>query len=112
MLVFLILLAAAPAAAQDYGAWAATVMRAHLKDPTSVMQAERTPPFQARVAFRKQVVVCVRLNARNSFGGYTGTQTHSVVFYHDGDVVLFPQTDAGCDRAGWVPFTELTPRAY
>ena len=97
-----------PAAAQtNYAQIAANVLLANLRDPTSVMQAQRTPPFQTRVGFRPAVVVCVRLNATNAFGGYTGSKTHSIVFWRPDDPILMERTDVGCDRAGWRSFPEI-----
>lgn len=92
------------AAPPNYPQLAADAVRAALRDPSSVRDAMRTPPFEG---YFGTVNVCVRMNAKNAFGGYTGPQVMVVMFKGD-RVKLVPDTNPGCDKYGWKPFVELT----
>lgn len=54
--------------------------------------------------------VCVRANARNSFGGYTGEKENLIGLYDDGrpPEALYPGSDAPvCETKAHTPFPEL-----
>lgn len=52
--------------------------------------------------------VCIRLNAKNSFGGYTGLQEHVITIYDNGapPIIQEPTIVSGCG-AGYEPFPEM-----
>lgn len=91
----------AEAAAADYGPFPAdfeqTIRRfnaARLKDPASAQYAAWSAPqtywFGTRDTSTYGYLVCVALNAKNSFGGYTGFQTDGYLL-RGGVVVRFFQ---------------------
>jgi hypothetical protein len=48
-----------------------------LKDPRSIQDAEISPPLKNS---SEGTSVCVRLNAKNSYGGYTGIKSYTFFF--------------------------------
>lgn len=47
-------------------------------DPYSVRDSEAAPPFRNRKAFYDTWTLCIRNNAKNKFGGYTGLQATAI----------------------------------
>jgi hypothetical protein len=58
----------------------AAYLRATLKDPTSVRDPMIGEPQNTWMGVGYRYTVCVRFNAKNSYGGYTGPQNHLAVF--------------------------------
>lgn len=90
----------------NYRAQIAAYLKQTLKDPYSVWDAEISEPT---TLFGGDVPgVCVRMNAKNSFGGYVGIQTTSISF-RDGVVrgTTEPVSEA-CSNVHWSPFPEMS----
>jgi hypothetical protein len=89
-----------------------------LKDPPSVRNAEISDVHVRAQVFENQktpaVVVCVRLNAKNSYGGYTGRQYYHYSFEDKqiARVFLEDTPPLGCEKYHKVysPFLEIMPK--
>ena len=63
----------------------AAYIKANWKDPASIREAEIAAPVEEivpaeyRSQFAPRWVVCLRLNAKNSYGGYTGRTMYHVL---------------------------------
>lgn len=93
----------------------AAYIKANWKDPQSIRDAEIAAPLmevippQMAGILPPRWVVCVRMNAKNSFGGYTGRRVHYVRMEKD-QVAHAVATDhlmTTCDAAKWEPFAEV-----
>jgi hypothetical protein len=75
------------------------------KDPDSVRDAMISGPSKAMFGWR----VCLKANARNGFGGYTGQNMYSVLLYANGNPPLLQQTTIydGCGSEYFEAFHEL-----
>jgi len=60
------------------------VVTASLKDPDSA----RFGPMQATYSLQTGTTICGMINARNSFGGYTGDKPYLVVISDSGEAAL------------------------
>jgi hypothetical protein len=88
----------------------ADTLRRTLKDPYSVRSAEISQPsirFAGILNGGEGVVVCVRYNAKNSFGAYTGLRTTGFVF--NARVIQAELSDGSlaCQGQAFFPFAEL-----
>jgi len=94
----------------DYREKASAYLRRTLKDPYSVRDAQITEPaviFVGLVNGGTAPGVCVQMNAKNSFGAYTGIQVTAVVF-RDGQVIAaIPPVFDTCTKSTWLPFPEM-----
>ena len=80
--------------------------RDYLIDPYSVRDAEISSVMDAPGG--KMQFVCVKANARNAMGGYTGRQTISVRMVGSRPVSTNPNAYAcGMPLLRWYPFKEL-----
>ena len=50
--------------------------------------------------------VCVRLNSKNSYGGYTGIRTYAFFFKGETPVIIGLSLD-GCQQAAYSAFPEI-----
>ena len=91
----------------SYKAELLAFMRTYLNDPTNVREASISDPVQRAVAGARRYYVCVRYNARDSSGQYTGTADR-VAFYLDGrfDRILERPQDF-CQGVTYAAFPEL-----
>lgn len=91
----------------SYKAELLAFMRTYLNDPTNVREAAISEPIQRPVAGARRYYVCVRYNARDSSGQYTGTADRAA-FYLDGrfDRVIERAQDY-CPAQSYAPFPEL-----
>jgi len=67
----------------NYRAELLAFMRTYLNDPTNVREAAISEPIQRNVAGSRRYFLCVRYNARDSSGQYTGVADRAA-FYLDG----------------------------
>lgn len=76
------------------------------KDADSIKQASISAT-QRHLGFMWHV--CVRLNAKNTFGGYTGERENLIGIYDDArpPAVLMENAAMNCDPLPHVPFPEL-----
>jgi len=86
-------------------------MRNFLHDPYSVREAEISGVMAATDVFKKtSLMVCVRGNAKNAYGAYTGLQTYLVYMTPEGRTFGANQDIFAmglCQFAVWRPFTEV-----
>lgn len=94
----------------DYREKVSVYLKRTLKDPYSVRDAQITEPaviFVGLVNGGTAPGVCVQMNAKNSFGAYTGIQAAAVVF-RDGQVIAsIPPVFDTCTKSTWQPFPEM-----
>jgi len=82
------------------------------KDPASIQDAKIGQPYSCigglyHLATPPDTCVCVEVNAKNSFGGYTGLKP-SVVMFSRGKIVDTMEPRLLQDRCeGFTPFPEL-----
>lgn len=79
------------------------------KDPDSIKDASIATPFRYLGLGWK---VCVRLNGKNGFGGYSGLTTYTILVYDNGAPPLMaaPTIYEGCGSAQYSPFPEIEGR--
>lgn len=101
----------APSAGPSYRAKAAAVIRSTIRDPASIRDAYISALLPAGSGRPDIEMACVRLNARNGFGGMTGP-TNLFVNFHEGQAVGAAEDDGGaCDKfAVNQPFNEVMGR--
>lgn len=82
-------------------------LRSTLKDPASVRGAFISQPFVRQMGAGERWVVCIRLNAKNGFGGYSG-QADELAVFADGRLVSISEATAGeCREAPMTTFHEV-----
>jgi hypothetical protein len=67
----------------NYKAELLAFMRTYLNDPTNVREAAISEPIQRNIAGSRRYFLCVRYNARDTSGQYTGVADRAA-FYLDG----------------------------
>jgi len=76
-----------------------TIVRNYIKssyvDPYSVRDSEAAAPFRNKALFFDSWDICIRNNAKNRMGGYTGLTT-SVISVQKGEVVAVDNSDFHC----------------
>jgi hypothetical protein len=91
-------------------AWKET-LRAYMlqtyKDPYSLRDVAVADPVPGTFSYKQGWVACVRVNAKNAYGGYTGLQTTGFVF--EGDHVLIgDDNNAACRQdLAYIPWPEM-----
>lgn len=73
-------------------------------DPYSVRDSEAAPPVRQKAVFFDSWVVCIRNNAKNKMGGYTGRQTSSLSIQQGQIVHVRSNDDFDCRSARFEPF--------
>ncbi|NBJ13693.1 hypothetical protein [Microvirga arsenatis] len=89
-------------------------VRENFKDPYSIRDAEISNSWRTAVSQQQlgqnALAVCVRMNAKNSFGGYTGRKANGFILVN-GKVAGAEEDSAACNNpqraTGWSPFPEL-----
>lgn len=84
-------------------------LRTYLNDPSHIRDAQVSPPVLETVGPGPRYVACVRYNARNSDGKYTGSKVGAAI-YVSGKLDRFldgPPTHELCKDAVYAPFPEL-----
>jgi hypothetical protein len=94
----------------DYRQQVAASLRSSLKDPYSVRDARISLPtrtFAGLIWGGTIPAVCLRYNAKNSFGAYTGIKTYFAHF-QSGQLVRIADNEFACGGdIGYVQFTEI-----
>jgi hypothetical protein len=90
-----------------YRAEIAAHLRATLKDHTSVRDAMVGPVELKRMPLGYRYAACVRFNAKNSYGGYTGLTEHLAIFADGRIVSVYDALIADCQGTVYQPFTEV-----
>ena len=94
---------------QNYKQDILAFMRTYLNDPSHVRDAAVSQPVLKSIGPGQRYIACVRYNARNSDGKYTGDKTGAAIYvsakldqFLDG-----PRTKDLCADAVYMPFPEL-----
>jgi hypothetical protein len=82
-------------------------MRTYLNNPSQVRDAAITEPTQRSIGGRERYVACLRYNARNSAGRYTGASDRLAVFFEGRFDQLIERAAEHCSGAAYTPFPEL-----
>ncbi len=94
----------------------ATYLKPTLFDLYSVRDAQISVPKPGRLStvlsYEEGWVICVRMNAKNRMGGYTGVRTMAILIR--GNTVVAAQDEplhydvhSNCDNAKYEPFPEM-----
>ena len=91
----------------NYRAELLAFMRTYLNDPTNIRQAAIAEPALREIGGYRRYYVCLRYDARDSSGRYTGVSDRAAL-YLDGrfDRLLERQTEL-CGAAAYSAFPEL-----
>ncbi|MDO8811894.1 MAG: hypothetical protein Q7J38_07705 [Gallionella sp.] len=82
----------------------ASYIRNNYVDPHSIIDSEAAPPFRNQKLFYDTWTVCIRNNAKNRFGGYTGRQITAIGIKH-GQIDLVEENEKyDCERVKFEPF--------
>lgn len=74
-------------------------------DPNSVINSEASAPFQTRDTFlHASWTVCIRNNAKNQFGGYTGLRTTEINISNGKVIAVRPENQFSCPNVKFEPF--------
>ncbi len=95
---------------QGYKSDVLAYMRTYLNDPSHIREAAISPPQRKDVGPGDRYMACVRYNARNTDGKYTGAKDGLAV-YVSGKLDRFFDTPRDvreyCKDAAFAPFPEL-----
>jgi hypothetical protein len=83
------------------------MLHGSLEDPTNVRDAAISEPVLKPVAGSTRYVVCLRFNARDSSGQYTGMKNLAAVYFSGRITQLINSTDVQCGGVAFQPFPEL-----
>ena len=91
----------------NYRADLLAFLRTYLNDPTNVRDASISEPIQRHIAGTRRYFLCVRYDARDTGGRYTGVADRAAL-YLDGrfDRLLEKPQDL-CPATAYAPFPEL-----
>lgn len=91
----------------NYRAELLAFLRTYLNDPTNVREASISEPIQRYLAGTRRYFLCVRYNARDSAGQYTGV-TDRAALYLDGRFDrLIEKPQDFCPAPAYAAFPEL-----
>lgn len=85
-------------------------VRSTFKDPYSIKDArisEPTSVFVGLVNGGHVPGVCVAMNAKNGFGGYTGTKVYSVAFSGSSVMMMHEPINNSCQGVTLSPYPEI-----
>jgi hypothetical protein len=91
----------------DYKREILAAMHAYLNDPTSIRDAEITPPALKTVGGYPHYVVCLRFNARKRGTDYAGVKEIAAVFLVGRFDHFLDKAQEQCAGASFAPFPEL-----
>lgn len=100
-----------PEAAQplpaDYRARVAAKVRETFFDPYSIRDASISDPIAGQAILGPVQTVCVRANAKNRMGGYTGLKETAFTFLNGNLSVDSEYAALTCAKAAYGPFPEI-----
>lgn len=91
----------------NYRADLLAFLRTYLNDPTHVREAALSAPALRAVGGEMRYVACVRYNARDTLGKYSGTKDRMAVYYRGRFDTLVEGAAGPCKDAAYAPFPEL-----
>jgi hypothetical protein len=90
----------------DYRAQVADLLHREL-GPSNVRDAFIAEPVLKTFLPTPRFVVCLKFNAANSSGAYTGSKLYAAYFYAGKITQVVDATVEQCDKAAFMPFPEL-----
>ena len=91
----------------DYKADLLAFLRTYLNDPTNVREAMIAEPQQRAVGPDQRWTACLRYNARDTVGNYSGIRERLAVYYRGRFDRLVENARESCKDAAYAPFPEL-----
>lgn len=91
----------------NYKADLLAFMRTYLNDPTNVREAAISEPVQRHIAGTRRYFLCVRYNARDSSGRYTGVSDRAALYLDGRFDRLVERSQDFCPAQAYAPFPEL-----
>jgi hypothetical protein len=85
----------------------ADFLRLYLNNPTKVKDAYLGQPVLKPVAGQPQYITCVRYNARDTKGQYTGNETKLAIFLGGKMIQLMPGNPEMCANLAYQRFPEI-----
>lgn len=82
-------------------------MRTYLNDPTNVRQAAISEPVQRYIGGTRRYFLCVRYDARDSSGRYTGVADRAALYLDGRFDRLIEKAQDFCPAQAYAPFPEL-----
>lgn len=82
-------------------------LRTYLNDPTNVREASISEPVQRHVGGTRRYYLCVRYNARDSAGRYTGPADRAALYLDGRFDRLIEKSQDFCPASAYAPFPEL-----
>jgi len=92
---------------QNYRANLLNFLQNELANPSGVRDAYITEPKLQPIGSESRYVVCLRYNARNGYGRYTGTNDYVAIYFHGGLTQYVPAIAGQCSNAAYLRFPEL-----
>jgi hypothetical protein len=89
----------------NYRELVAQHIRAEFLDPSSLQDVWIAPPYRARLMFTDGWMVCVRVNAKNAMGGYTGQQGYGYLIVNG--VIVQEGYGADCPNQPFAEWTQM-----
>jgi hypothetical protein len=91
----------------NYRADLLAFLRTYLNDPTNVRDASISEPIQRQIAGARRYFLCVRYDARDSSGRYTGVADRAALYLDGRFDRLIEKAQDFCPAAAYAPFSEL-----
>jgi hypothetical protein len=91
----------------NYRAELLAFMRTYLNDPTNVRQASISEPVQRYLGGTRRYYLCVRYDARDSSGRYTGIADRAALYLDGRFDRLIEKAQDFCPAATYAAFPEL-----
>jgi hypothetical protein len=82
-------------------------LRTYLNDPTNVREASISEPVQRQIAGTRRYFLCVRYNARDSSGRYTGVSDRAALYLDGRFDRLIEKSQDFCPAPTYAAFPEL-----
>ena len=82
----------------------ASYIRNNYVDPYSIMDSEAAPPFMQQTLAYDRWIVCIRNNAKNRMGGYTGRKITEISIVKGQVDMVDDKNDLFCRDARFEPF--------
>jgi hypothetical protein len=91
----------------NYRAELLAFLRTYLNDPTNVREAAISEPIQRDLGGTRRYFLCVRYNARDSSGQYTGVADHAALYLDGRFDRLIEKPQDLCPAQAYAAFPEL-----
>ena len=91
----------------NYRAELIAFLRTYLNDPTNVREASISEPVQRDIGGMRRYFLCVRYNARDSTGRYTGVSDRAALYLDGRFDRLIEKSQDFCPAPTYAAFPEL-----